>query len=514
MKRFLNNIRITATLLAATMLLSTSCLDKEPGSAIPEAEAMQDFNDAKQFLIGIYANMMGGSLWSGYLTILPDLQADMVYAVDGYSNVYGDIWQWNIRPTNAEIEAVYGSLYMVIANCNFFLERIDAVIAKQTDDAAITELDTYKGEVYAIRALCYSELLKNYCKAYDPATAQNELGVVIRTKYSEPEEQIRASLYDSYQFVLEDLREAEERLDPANDWYCYLRMSHGLVCALRARVALNMQDWESAISYSSKVIDHPHDIFALSSTNVNYTSTSSYFDYMWEYDLATEVIWQIGFTTTSFGGSLGSIFLNITTDYTYFYPDYVPAQWVLDLYTSGDGRYDAYFQQERTGYAHGLTWPLLVKYFGNQDFINTANIFQVSMPKPFRLAEQYLIRAEAYCRQATPNYTAASKDMATLRAARLSSGGAMTLTADNCIEQIANERVRELYMEGFRLNDLKRWGKLYKNGEGFTRKPQTLSLEEGSSLSIKMDNPLFVWPIPQHEIESPGSQIQPNESNL
>ena len=27
------------------------------------------------------------------------------------------------------------------------------------------------------------------------------------------------------------------------------------------------------------------------------------------------------------------------------------------------------------------------------------------------------------------------------------------------------------------------------------------------------DNPLFVWPIPQHELESPGSEILPNESN-
>jgi hypothetical protein len=68
-------------------------------------------------------------------------------------------------------------------------------------------------------------------------------------------------------------------------------------------------------------------------------------------------------------------------------------------------------------------------------------------------------------------------------------------------------------MEGFRLHDLKRWGKLYRNGEGFKRVPQQQSLSEGSSLEVKADNPLFVWPIPQHEIESPGSEIQPNESN-
>jgi hypothetical protein len=54
---------------------------------------------------------------------------------------------------------------------------------------------------------------------------------------------------------------------------------------------------------------------------------------------------------------------------------------------------------------------------------------------------------------------------------------------------------------------------LYRNGEGFKRVPQQQSLSEGSSLEVKADNPLFVWPIPQHEIESPGSEIQPNESN-
>ena len=155
----------------------------------------------------------------------------------------------------------------------------------------------------------------------------------------------------------------------------------------------------------------------------------------------------------------------------------------------------------------------MVKYYGNQDFINNAYIYHVVMPKPFRLAEQYLIRAEAYCRQQTPNYSAASKDLSALRATRISGGGSVSLTADNFINQIADERVRELYMEGFRLHDIKRWGNLYRKGEGFTRTPQSNSLSEGSSLTIKANNPLFVWPIPKHELEAPGSLVQPNESN-
>ena len=499
--------------LVAMMLLSTSCLDKIPESAIPEKEAMRTYQEAEQFLTGIYAQMMSSALWSGYLTLLPDIQTDLVYAVEGYSNAYGNIWQWDIRSTNAEVEAVYGALYSIILKCNFFLERIDAVVDSVPSDEQVEALEYYTGEVYAIRALCYSELIKCFCKAYDPATADTELGVVLRSKYSTPEGSRRSSLADSYRFVIADLEQAEALLDVDNDGYSSYYMTNAMVCALRARVALQMQDWETAITYSSKVIDHPNRTFALSSASTQYSATESYFTYMWNYDLATEVIWQLGFTQTSYGGALGQAFLNFTTDYTYYYPDYVPADWVLKLYQSGDLRYNAYFSTLQTGYDHALTWPLLVKYYGNRNLLSYM-IYHVSMPKPFRLAEQYLIRAEAYCRRSKPDYALASKDLTTLRRARFSAGGgALSLTAENCIEQIAEERVRELYMEGFRLNDMKRWGKLYRNGEGFTRTPQSNSLAEGSSLTIKADNPLFVWPIPKHELEAPGSLVQPNESN-
>lgn len=130
------------------------------------------------------------------------------------------------------------------------------------------------------------------------------------------------------------------------------------------------------------------------------------------------------------------------------------------------------------------------------------------MPKVFRLAEQYLIRAEAYARQATPDYNKASKDIATLRTKRYENfGGGVSMNADNAMDIIEGERVKELYMEGFRLQDLKRWEK------GFERKPQDQSIANGSSLKVEADNPLFVWPIPQHEIDAPGSNIQPNKSN-
>ena len=497
--------------LVLGVMLCTSCLDKEPGSAIPQEQAMQTFSDAEQTMVGIYAQMKSSALWSGLLTLLPDIQTDLVYAVDGYTNTYGTIWQWDIRPTNSEIEAVYAALYSVISNCNFYLERVGNVRATLVDDESIATLDIYTGEVYAIRALCYSELIKCFCKAYDPATAENELGVVLRSHFETPEAITRSSLYDSYQFVLRDLEKAEELLDEENDGPGSVFMTRAMAYALHARVALYMQDWATAIDYSTRLIDNKR--FSLMSTKTTIYSQYSDYDYMWLYDNGTELFWRQGFTTTSYGGALGQVFLNYNNDYTYFYPDYVPAQWVLNLYDQNDLRYGSFFYTGQTGYDHALAWPLLVKYYGNINFIESALIYHVSMPKPFRLAEQYLIRAEAYCRLETPNYSAAAKDLTTLRSARYLSGGNINITADNWIDQIAAERVRELFMEGFRLQDYKRWGKLYKNGEGFTRTPQQSTLDEGSSLSVKADNPLFVWPIPQHEIESPGSMVQPNESN-
>ena len=244
----------------------------------------------------------------------------------------------------------------------------------------------YKRQVYAIRALCYSELLKNYCKAYDPATAQSELGVVIRTKYSTPEPIRRASLYDSYKFVLDDLAEAEKRLDKEEDAYSNEYITSAAAQALHARVALYMQDWDTAIEYASILIDDKKNTFKLADTKTKYNADYTFFDYMWAYDLSYEIIWRIGFTETSYGSPLGTVFLNFTKDLTYYYPDYVPATAALNLYDAADLRYSGYFagkeQGLTIGYTNGLDWPMLVKYYGNRNFTSKL-IFHVSMPKPF-----------------------------------------------------------------------------------------------------------------------------------
>ena len=501
------------TILIAFVLGLTSCLDKYPNDAIPAKGALKTVSDANQVVIGIYSSFLSSALYSGNLTLLPDLQSDLAYAVKGYTNIYGEVWRWDIHATNADITSVYAALYDVIGRCNFLLQHADNIRQNTKMDDDLDRLDQYCGEAYFARALAYSELIKLYCKAYESDdAAKNELGVVLRSLYYSNEPLTRASLYDSYQFVLNDLDKAaellslEEDYNPAQDGGLYNSpyFSEYTVYALRSRVALYMKHYDEAIKYASKVIDSNY--YELSSATKFVAKDVSQFRYMWTTDNAAEIIWKVGFTPTSYGAPLGQIFFNY--DYRAFKPDYVPAKWVLDLYQQGDLRYDTYFVTKPTGFSHGLVWPLLAKYFGNTDLYDQAHVLHLCMPKVFRLAEQYLIRAEAYAFASNPDYSKAAKDIAELRKARYQSyGGGVSMNSSNALQVIEEERVKELYMEGFRLMDLKRWHK------GFERHQQSETLENGSNLRISKDHPLFVWPIPQHEIESQGSNIQPNESN-
>ena len=74
---YMKILRLSA--IAAVALGMSSCLEKLPGDYILEEEGMKTFEDAEQTLTGTYTAYMSGALYSGYLTLCPDIQADMVY---------------------------------------------------------------------------------------------------------------------------------------------------------------------------------------------------------------------------------------------------------------------------------------------------------------------------------------------------------------------------------------------------------------------------------------------------
>ena len=167
-------------LIALSACVLTSCLDKFPQDEIPAESAITSIEDANQAVVGIYSAWLSGALYSGYLTLLPDLQADLAYAVNGYTNTYGDVWRWDILATNSQITSVYGALYGVIGQCNFLLDNADKVYKNLYNDEDFARLEQYCGEAYFARALAYSELIKLFCKAYDSdEMAENSPGVVL-----------------------------------------------------------------------------------------------------------------------------------------------------------------------------------------------------------------------------------------------------------------------------------------------------------------------------------------------
>ena len=190
-------------LMLVASLCAVSCLDKYPEDAVLENEAITTVDEADQAVMGIYSAFLSPALYSGYLTLLPDIQADFVYAVNGYTNTYGDVWRWEILATNSQVEAVYGALYDVIGRSNFLLDNAAKIRTTITDDDQLDRLDQFCGEAYFARALAYSELIKLYCKDYkSDEDAKNRLGVVLTEHYYELPEIKRSSLYDSYQLVL------------------------------------------------------------------------------------------------------------------------------------------------------------------------------------------------------------------------------------------------------------------------------------------------------------------------
>lgn len=489
--------KIILIFLVLTGLGLGSCdMDKYPYNAIATDEALQSINDFTSVRNGCYYYTR--YFFTGTYVLQPEIQCDAVHAFVDYSNVYGSIYVWNF--TSGDVGQWQG-FYQIINLTNLLIEKGESMMETFVPSEQIT-LKQYLGEAYFLRALAYEELAVRFCKAYNPSTANTDLGVSIVLTYSPSGQSssypARSTMAATYEQINSDLTKAASYLAVSQN----SSIAYGTadaVTALKARVALQMQDYTTAATTAESLIN-----------SGKYPLVSTYDDMkkMWVNDESKETIFQPVMSKTELGNSNGQYLIDASGSGTKISPMFIPSKEILDLYDQvNDIRFPVYFKKESVTASTGETkLYICTKYPGNPA-LWTGSTNMTNMPKVLRIAEMYLIAAEAYSHT---DATKASAMLNALKSKRIANYAGGAYTGARLTTEIREERQREFYMEGYRLWDLKRYGEGVKRGT--PQNPDFVYLNGNSTttnLVKEAGDFRFVWPIP-HEECAANPQMQQN----
>ena len=504
---------------------AVSCdFDQYSPNSIPFDQGFKNLGSIQSLELGAYSRLR--TAISPYSMTLPDLQADYMHAVFGYANIYGEVYQWTFKQDDSDIEAAWQDLYACIGQNNFILDGIDEATAADDgrfSQSDLSELDLIKGRMYLMRALCYSILAERFCADYDAATASAEnSGLPLIVKYDPDEKPSRATLEKVYEQIDDDLTEARRYLANVKGSANATTLNIDCVTALEARVLLQTDHFPEALEKANSLIGN---------TAYSLITSQEELQEMWTYDKSPETIFQFYASKTELAYAWGKYFYSDyyngqQSNMRLMYPDYIPTTECVAKFEDGDWRRQVYFFdcsmnkpidgvyyypliKGHSAYAlSGLT--IVSKYPGNPDLRTSSTWNYYNSFKVFRLAEMYLIAAEA----AVQSNGDAATPLNELRKWR----GLTTPLENVTLEDVQNERYREMMMEGTRLTDLKRWGlDMKRNGaqSGILQNMENGKAEEGSyitevnaNIEVAKTDYRFVWPIPASEIFANGNLKQ------
>ncbi len=540
------NKYIIKSLFCSAIALSalSSCeMDQFPTDSLTDDTSMQTYNDAQSQYKGLLAELRGAV--GGANAYISDVQSDL-FNQRQTSAVLSKVQNWSFTGTQFDGDVVYSNNYSVIKQANFILGNIGKIEA----DSSLTDyrrayLENIKASAYFARAFAYSNLILRYCKDYEPETAATELGMPIVEEINSEYRPARATLQETCDTIDVYLAKAEEcfaKVEAYNEAVAasgsqsasqiinsVYEPNADCVTALRARLYLYEHKFDEAIDEAMKIID-----------NYNLASGQSNLFELYYYDSSNEIIYEPVQTadevTNSYGIYVDYNFVtsNLTTDLNGFKPDFLPTQGLIDLYESDDLRRKIFFSHNYQGYnslyltqtsgvyelamigyevtvvaSNGATedGTLFTKFAGNpllRKAGDNAWYYQnYNMSKAFRSAEDYLIIAEASLRKATRDESTARDALNALREARGASEVEESVTGDELDKMMQDEWTREFVGEGFRLDCLKRWH------QGFTRmtaqsfaNPVLISQPNYQNRTVTAEDPRFVWPIPQQDMQS------------
>jgi hypothetical protein len=393
-----------------------------PSNILTAAAVFSNDRSAGEVIEGLYSTMMADpkTLLNGALTIYPGLGGQEILPVipSAGDDAFTD---HQLTAANMNSNRLYIAAYVFIRVTNTIIEHVSGNGA--ISDSARRQLT---GEARCLRGLLYFYLLNLY----------GDVPLVITNDYEKNALLGRTPVIHVYQQVVSDLLAAEELLEEE-----YVSSEAGIdhrtrpnraaAEALLARVYLYQRNWTAAENMATAVINR--GAYRLEALDEVFLSTSR--ETIWQLEPAAES----GIYTTE-----GNLFLPHGNA---MQPAYVLTEGVI----SG-------FEPEDARLSH---WTAKVQAGAGNSYACKYKAADANAPHPefnivLRLAEQYLIRAEA--RYRLGDMEGASADLDVIRH-RAGLPGTAVLREADLMTVIQRERRSELFAEwGHRWFDLKRWG--------------------------------------------------------
>lgn len=463
----MNNLKLTTITIVALLFATVGCNDlledPTPATSVPGEEVLTSEQGVQGLRASLYDGMRESFGFTTAYFVGPSAMADETRHRTGASRMQGlNEITGNDGGTNGlSSDGTYIDAYDIILNANLMISGVEDGVLESQD-----QLNRFRGEAYAIRALALHHMSR--ILGYEPG---QEIGgwsqavplITTPTKdISDVGEVPRASNADVYSQILNDLTEAKTLLSGVTD---NTTINEAFVDGLTARVNLYAGNWEAASNAADRALNNAPDLATDPATVANMFDESG--------PGHPEALFKlvVNPSTESIGGDT---FNNGLATYTSTgWTAQVPTNYVIDLYNQNDHRlgwYGPCFDDSSGEPVDGCDavndeeWE--IQKWGGEKGQQTDDI-------PYmRSAELYLIQAEASMKEPGGSYTDALQPINTLRQARGLNpldDGVDVSNAQEMMQEILDERVRELVAEGHRFFDLKRLGMSVENPDGSTK---------------------------------------------
>lgn len=397
----------------------------DPDNSVIGKNVFSHDTSALSAVSGIYSRIMVSfpNILNSGITICAGLSADEILP-NNTGNDLLDFYNNSILTTSSFNRVYlwyYG--YTLIYQTNACIEGI--LNSHKLSDNVSNQL---LGEVYFIRSLIYFQLIQMY----------GDVPLVVSTDYEKNAGLKRTNTTDIYAQIKEDLLKATGLLNESYPSANRLRVNKWAAKALLAKLYLYKGDWADAESASGQVI------------NAGFYLLEKDFNRVFLFN-SREAILQFMPTETGYNTTDGAQFVPSMSGTSL--PQYSLTEFLLNAFEAGDKRAVNWIGKKTV---NGVTYTFPYKYKLRIDFSPTYAVTEYNMV--LRLAEQYLIRAEA--RAHLNDLQGAIRDLDSVRnraGLPLVSLTNPYITVDDLLKSIQKERQVELFTEwGSRWFDLKR----------------------------------------------------------